>query len=453
MKHAPTDALLVALHFLSARLLRFRSRRLLQAWQRFRLGRFLRRSLPRLPYYAHAAGQGAATLPIIDKQVMLAHFEQFNGAGIRLEDATACALEAESSRDFRPELGGVTVGLSSGTQGPRGAFMVSRPERLKWAGIMLARVLTPAMLMQLVLGRRPLKVAFFMRANSNLYTTLASRRIDFRFYDLLEGVEPHLAALQAHAPDILVAPSRALGWLAGARLAGRLTLAPAKLIAVAEVLEPDDRRRAEQAFGRPVHQLYQCTEGFLAYTCPHGVLHMNEEYVHIEQEWLDEQKTRFTPVITDFTRSTQHFIRYRLNDVLRVRQAPCPCGNAALALDAVEGRSDDILWLPALKDRQLRPLFPDAVRHAVSVAPEALPDYRIEQHGELFRIASDGDDPHAYRRIAAALGQAAQRHGMQAPTCAQATFAPPIQHAKRRRIICIRRPAPGHHTERLDDHA
>jgi len=453
MNNSRIDSLLVALYFLSARLLRFRSRPLLQAWQRFRIRRFLRRNLPRLPYYGQVATQDTESLPIIDKQVMLAYFEQFNSAGIRLEDATTRALEAESSRNFRPELNGVTVGLSSGTQGPRGAFMVSHRERLKWAGIMLARVLTPAMLMQLLLGRRPLKVAFFMRANSNLYTTLASRRIDFRFYDLLDGMEQHLASLQSHAPDILVAPSRALGWIAGVQLEGRLNLAPAKLIAVAEVLEPDDRRRAEQAFGRSVHQLYQCTEGFLAYTCSHGVLHMNEEYVYIEQEWLDEQRTRFTPVITDFTRSTQHFIRYRLNDVLRVRKEPCPCGNAALALDAVEGRSDDILWLPALNGNQLRPLFPDAVRHAVSIVPAALPDYRIEQHGDLFHIASDGDDQRAYGLIAVALGQAAQRHGMQAPICVQTMFTPPAQHAKRRRIVCIKRAEPDHQPDCLIDHA
>lgn len=392
-------------------------------------------------------------MPVIDKQVMLTHFEQFNSAGIRLGDAMARALEAECSRDFRPELGDITVGLSSGTQGPRSAFMVSRQERLKWAGIMLARVLTPAMLMQMVLGRRPLKVAFLMRANSNLYTTLASRRIDFRFYDLLDGVAPHLASLQAHAPDILVAPSRVLGWLAQAQLAEQLTLAPTKLIAVAEVLEPDDRQRVEQAFGRPVDQLYQCTEGFLAYTCTHGVLHMNEEYVHIEPEWLDEERTRFTPVITDFTRTTQHFIRYRLNDVLRVRKMPCSCGNAALALDAVEGRSDDILWLPAQQEQQLRPLFPDAVRHAVSVESVTLPDYRIEQHGNVFHIASDGDDPHAYQHIAAALRHAAQRHGLQEPTCVQARFTPRDAHIKRRRIICIKRMEPDLHPKHLIDHA
>ncbi|MFJ3058253.1 F390 synthetase-related protein [Herbaspirillum sp. NPDC087042] len=439
MTSATSDSLRVLLHFLQAKLLRFRSRALLRAWQGMQLRRFLRRSLPGLPYYAQMRGRGMAALPIIDKQVMLTHFEQFNTAGIPLADATACALRAEATRDFRPELEGISVGLSSGTMGPRSAFMVSRRERLKWAGIMLARVLTPAMIRQLLMGRQPLKVAFFMRANSNLYDTLASRRIDFRFYDLLQGVEPHLAQLQEQAPDILVAPSKALGWIAGAQLDGRLKLAPVRVIAVAEVLEPEDRHLAEQAFSQSVHQLYQCTEGFLAYTCSHGVLHMNEEYLCVEQDWLDEQKTRFMPVITDFTRRTQHFIRYRLNDVLRVRQQPCPCGNAALALEAIEGRSDDILWLVATDSQTLCPLFPDAIRHAVAILPEAVPDYRIEQRGRLLHIATQGDDRLAYECIATALGQVAKRHGMRRPECVQSAFVSSAPYTKRRRIVCVSR--------------
>src|SRR5450830_617291 len=422
MNNSRIDSLLVALYFLSARLLRFRSRPLLQAWQRFRIRRFLRRNLPRLPYYGQVATQDTESLPIIDKQVMLAYFEQFNSAGIRLEDATTRALEAESSRNFRPELNGVTVGLSSGTQGPRGAFMVSHRERLKWAGIMLARVLTPAMLMQLLLGRRPLKVAFFMRANSNLYTTLASRRIDFCFYDLFRGLDQHLPALQAHAPGILVAPSRILGKIAALVLEKKLQLKPIKVIAVAEVLEPDDRQRIEQAFGSVVHQLYQCTEGFLAYTCEQGVLHLNEEFIHVEPEWLDAERTRFVPIITDFTRSTQHIIRYRLNDILRVHDQPCVCGNAALALAAIEGRCDDILWLPDPQHGQLRALYPDSIRHAISIAPDALPDYRIEQREDKFHIAVADDASTSFEGIAQALRLAARRQGLAEPACHLSSF-------------------------------
>ncbi len=443
----------VVFHFLRTRALRFRSRDALLAWQRKRIDVFLRRRLPQLPYYRDHAGAPLSQLPLMDKPTMLANFAALNNVGLSLDAATATALAAENTRDFRPQVGGITVGLSSGTQGPRGVFMVARREQLRWAGIMLARVLDGPLLKQLLFGRQPLKVAFFMRADSNLYATLASRRIDFRFYDLLGGLDQHLAALQRHAPDILVAPSRILGRIAALARDGQLQLAPRKVIAVAEVLEPDDRRSIELAFGGPVHQLYQCTEGFLAYTCEHGTLHLNEEFVHIETEWLDAERTRFVPIVTDFTRSTQHFIRYRLNDSLRVRADACPCGSAAMALDAVEGRCDDILWLPRAADGDLAALYPDMIRHAIAIAPQALPDYRIEQHGAVLRISVADDARASFDGVAHALRLAASRQGLAAPECIQIPFVDTSTHVKRRRILCAMRPAPSDFSAQVAIHA
>jgi putative adenylate-forming enzyme len=433
--------------------LRFRSREALLAWQHKQLTAFLRRSLPLVPYYRAYAGASLSQLPVMDKQTMLANFHALNNAGLSLEAATATALAGETTRDFRPQIGAFTVGLSSGTQGPRGVFMVARREQLRWAGIMLARVLDGKLLTQLLPGRRPLKVAFFMRANSNLYGTLASRRIDFRFYDLLGGLDQHLAALQDQAPDILVAPSRILGKIAALVRDGRVRLAPRKVIAVAEVLEPDDRRCIELAFGGPVHQLYQCTEGFLAYTCEHGTLHLNEEFVHIEPEWLDTERTRFVPIVTDFTRSTQHFIRYRLNDCLRVRAEACPCGSAAMALDAVEGRCDDILWLPLVSGGALAALYPDMIRHAISIAPQALPDYRIEQHGAVLHIAVSDHDQASFDGVVQALQLVAARQGLAAPQYCPVPFVETSADVKRRRILCAARPTLADFSAQVAAHA
>lgn len=211
--------------------------------------------------------------------------------------------------------------------------------------------------------------------------------------------------------------------------------------AIAEVLEPDDRQRIAQAFGGLVHQLYQCTEGFLGYTCEHGVMHLNEEFVHIEPEWLDQERKRFVPIVTDFTRTTQQVIRYRLNDILRVRDAPCTCGRVTMALEAVEGRCDDILWLPRSDNGDIGALYPDMLRHAVTTAPHALPDYRIEQHGLSLRIAVSGDDASAQQVLIHAITAVALRHGLQVPVCVAMPFVDTDLHVKRRRIICRQRPA------------
>ena len=119
----------------------------------------------------------------------MADFRAYNTVGISYDDAMAVAMEAERSRDFTPTLGDVTVGLSSGTSGRRGLFLSSVPPN-GFAGpeSVLARML-PASAIRRILTpwMPPIRIAFFLRANSNLYRTIAGRRIEFRFFDLLNG--------------------------------------------------------------------------------------------------------------------------------------------------------------------------------------------------------------------------------------------------------------------------
>ncbi len=82
----------------------------------------------------------------------------------------------------------------------------------------------------------------------------------------------------------------------------------------------------------------------------------------MECEWIDEARTRFHPVITDFSRTTQYFVRYRLDDILRTGEQGCACGRHSLVIESIEGRSDEILWLPAA-------VFPETIRQALYSAP------------------------------------------------------------------------------------
>lgn len=437
------DALHIAYHLARARWqLDFRGPRALAAWQEQQLQRFLRQRLPQAPYYQAWIGRAFSELPIIDKSILMSEFDRLNTRGIRLQNALDIALSAERTRDFHATLGNVSVGLSSGTSGNRGVFLVSREERLQWAGVLLARVLSDHLFRRLVCPWRPaLRVAFFLRANNNLYTTLSSRRLTFAYYDLTLGVEMHLPGLCAQQPDVLIAPASVLRVLAERVLDGSARFAPAKVISVAEVLEPDDAQRIRQAFRTEVHQVYQCTEGFLAYTCERGTLHLNESFLYIEREWLDTQRTRFQPIITDFSRTTQLIVRYRLNDVLRPAPAPCACGRAEQALAAVEGRADDVLWLPRLPDAGLAPIFPDVVRRAMTLVGELFSEYRLEQDGMVWRVrlASDkGDD--ACEQVRRELMQLCRTLGVSPPRVEFVAWQTPPADAKRRRIRCLQRP-------------
>ncbi len=441
---SPAELARMAQAFLRARYgLRFKRRASLEHWQRRRLDAFLATTLKQAAFYRQLQVSDLSSLPIVDKQTMLARFSSFNTRGIELEDALAAARAAETSQP--PPAGfdsALTAGLSSGTQGRPGVFLASAGERATWAGILLARTLDPDLMRCLATRAAPLRVALFLRANSALYTTLTSRRIDFRFFDLQSGAHAHTSALAKFDPDVLVAPASVLAWLAGESIDGRLPLAPRKIVSVAEVLEPDDERRIGAAFRRPVHQLYQCMEGFLAYTCEHGSLHLNEEFVHIEPEWLDEARTRFVPIVTDFTRRTQMIVRYRLGDILRVRSEPCRCGRVTRALAAIDGRLDDVLWLPSCATGRLMPLFPDAVRHAVARHGDGVVDYTLAQHGATLHLAVQGQDA-AFASVRGAIDELIARQGMTRPAWLRVPLEARANAAKRRRIVCATRPSAG----------
>ncbi|MFV0428031.1 MAG: F390 synthetase-related protein [Arachnia sp.] len=320
---------------------RFASRASLERFQRHSWRRQLRFLRAHSPRFSHAP-ETLAAFPLMDKASMMADFDRLNTAGLRLGDVTATALRAEGARDVSATMGDIAVGLSSGTSGHRGVFVTSSAERDEWAGTVLA--------MTLPRGRRLWghRIALFLRAGNPLYETVRSRAIDFRFYDTHGDIGRHARDLAAYQPTILVAPASVLDVLAH-HTPG---MCPEKVYSVAEVLPEADASRLAAAFRVPrIHQLYQCTEGLLGRTCEHGVLHLNEEIAIVETEWLDEH--RFVPIITDLRRRTQPIIRYRLNDVLVKRTAPCPCGSVLMALERIEGRQDDTLLIDG------RSVFPD----------------------------------------------------------------------------------------------
>nr|WP_019421227.1 F390 synthetase-related protein [Paenibacillus sp. OSY-SE] len=356
---------------------RWSSREALERWQHRNVVKQLRRIVPHSPFFRERLGELPLEqwrdMPIMNKSTMMEHFDTLNTVGIRKEDAFAVALAAEESRNFTPEWNGITVGMSSGTSGNRGLFLVSAQERMAWSGAMLAKALPGS-----VLARE--RIALFLRADSNLYGSVSKRRLQFAFFDLLAPFGEHVKRLNAYAPTLLVAPPSMLRMLADALAQGQIAIHPRKLFAAAEVLDPLDEAIISAAFKQPVHQIYQCTEGFLGITCEHGTLHLNEDLVCIEKEWLNKHSRKFTPVITDFRRLTQPMIRYRLDDVLTERNEPCPCGSPFTALECIEGRHDDMFYMPSLLDGTLTMVFPDFIRRAIMSASSKIEHYAAVQH-------------------------------------------------------------------------
>lgn len=412
-----------------ARRLRFATRAQLEAHQQRRLQQFLTALVRRSRWFSRYAQLPLAQWPVMDKASMMMHFDAMNGAGLVLAEVMATALAAERQRDFEPTIGAITVGLSSGTSAQRGVFAVSAREQAQWAGILLARALPRG----LFSGER---VALFLRANSNLYTTVRSRWLTLEFFDLFTPFDQLQDRLVAYGPSIIVAPAQVLRALALAALAGKLRVSPQRVISVAEVLEAQDRALIEQAFGQ-VHEIYQATEGFLGATCERGVLHLNEEYLHVAPEWLDATQRRFVPVITDFTRTTQPIVRYRLDDILTLREGTCGCGRVTLALESIEGRCDDLLQLPD-ESGAPQPVFADLLSRALAQVLPAQADYRLTQRGLRWLQLEAALDQQQMTAVQQHMDQTLARLGVATGTLRWTMLARtpsfPL-HAKRRRIV------------------
>lgn len=366
------DVMIILYYFWQTRKLtqRFQTKSDLEKWQKNRLKHFIRYTLVKSPFYTKYINRPLHDFPIINKQIMMDNFDRINTIGIDLSEALCVAKNAEESRNFLPTIGEITVGLSSGTSGKQSVFLASRNERLKWAGIILAKAL-PGNITQ------PHKIAFFLRANSNLYTTLSkSKHIQFNFFDLTSDFADNIAVLQSYQPTILTAPASVLKQIAQAQEGGRIHISPLKIFSVAEVLDPADQLYIETVFKQKTHQIYQCTEGFLGITNNDGKLYLNEEYVYIEKEWIDKESGRFVPIITDFSRTAQPIVRYRLDDVLVEDfsdKTPFTC------LKAIEGRCDDICYFQS-KNGNLKPIFADILRQAITTANALFKEYKILQY-------------------------------------------------------------------------
>ncbi|WP_417711692.1 F390 synthetase-related protein [Roseibium aggregatum] len=335
-----------------------RSRQAFENWQKRRLNSWLRQSLPKVDFYRDAPPR-LDELPVIDKAIVMSRFEAFNRARITTE-AGWQALETGG------EIKWINIGASTGTSGNRGLYAITAAERFRWLGTILAKTL-PGFLWH------PERVAIILPQSSSLYESPAKlRQLQLRFFDLRHGIAAWLDDLETFDPTTIVAPPRVLRHLA--ETSNRL--APRKLYAGAETLDPVDRSAIEQRFGLTLGQIYMATEGLFAVTCAHGRLHLAEDANYFEFEPVANGLV--TPLVTGFRRDFQIMARYRMNDLLRLSSEPCACGSPLRAIDEVIGRMDDIFVFTNEAGVEV-PVTPDILRNAVLDASREISDFRLVQ--------------------------------------------------------------------------
>lgn len=310
-------------------------------------------------------------LPVLDKRVMMERFDDWNTAGLSRDALVAFARENDRIRDYSRWFDGRwSVGLSSGTSGASGLAVYSRGEIARGVLRFLARTGLPH-------GLRAHRVMFALRTSAAGFAEINRfgwilHHVDYRrpLPAVVDEINRLRLNILAGSPTFL---------LQLARFAPSIDHPVDVVVSYAEILEPKAKAALAEAFGAPVHQIYACTEGYIAASCPRGTLHLNDDLMHIRLVPRDGGPADcFHIIVTDLFRRVQPIINYRLNDMIELDPTPCGCGSRLRAVRGVLGRSDDALVLERGDGSRVL-VYADYVCRAIIEVAEGLGEYRVVQ--------------------------------------------------------------------------
>lgn len=317
-----------------------------------------------------------SALPVINKSIMMAHFDQLNTAGLHLDDVMAFALRKELAKDY---LGyyqdRFVVGLSSGTSGNKGIYVTPRSLTERLPGVFLARG-------GVRLSDLPLRILFILRVFSQGFADINAPLITLNYRSSMTDPASLIETMNEMRANILMAPPSLLRQLMP--LCERIHQPPRRIISYAEVLDPLEKERFTKAFRAPVVEIYQTSEGQIASPCRCGSLHINEDLVYVEL--LDEHGAPLPNkaglrssrmLVTNLVNPIQPLLRYEMNDMVELGD-PCPCGSQFRVLNRVIGRNDDVLYLRDQTGLR-RAVYPDLVSRWIITTDDRIREFRVEQ--------------------------------------------------------------------------
>ena len=81
--------------------------------------------------------------------------------------------------------------------------------------------------------------------------------------------------------------------------------------------------------------------------CPAGRLHFNFEIGIVEVLPLGDDPRQGRLVCTTLVNEAMPFVRYDIQDVVRLSEEPCPCGRAGVTAESIDGRIESYVKTPA----------------------------------------------------------------------------------------------------------
>lgn len=260
-------------------------------------------------------------------------------------------------------------------------------------------------------SNRPGSIAFRIR---NFYDSHSwvPRNINLErsFLSPGDAFEDNVEKINAFQPDVLRGYGSYLGALfRRAKEQGLLIFRPKALVYGGDRMADADRSLVEAEFGVPVLSTYQAAEALrIAFQCERREgFHISLDHTAIRV--IGASGNPVSPgssgdiVISNLTNRATVLLNYKLDDVVTLGRAPCPCGRTLPTIEWIDGRADDLIALP--DGRLIHSLVVLAPLHRV---PGVIQVQLIQEDLQHFLLRAVGvgeiDREQACRGLEAALG-------------------------------------------------
>jgi len=405
-----------------------------RAWSREQLLEHQHRALRALvdhaasesPYYREVLGALAndgdvslADLPTLSKSTLMDEWDRVvTDPRLRLADVEEHLAEAGPPE---PLLGEYRAFATGGSTGLRGVFVNShRDFELTMAGMlrpMLEFGIGPETRLMSIGSPSPFHLS------NQVFAALRAGRGGSPPLDVTMPLEQLVAAANAYRPEVITTYPTLLRLLAEEQLDGRLAIEPAILVTGSEALSDEIRARAREAWGIEALDVYVSTEGgMMAGEClEHCGRHVWEDMLILEP--VDEHNRPVAAgmpshkvLLTNLWYRTQPLIRYELADSVTFAEGPNPTGRPYQRIERIEGRSADIIRLPAPDGGDIS-VHPFHLRAPFGQLPEVR-QYQIQHCDDALRVRvvlDPGADRDVPARVETALVAALESAGALPP--------------------------------------
>ena len=372
---------------------------------------------------ARLSAADVASLPVMTKADLMDNFDDV--ITDRRITRDLCERHLRDAADGAYLRGEYRVVASAGSSGRRGVFVYGWDAwAICWASMMRFPhrdwAIDPALagvrrVAAVVAAARPAHVSAAFRH------TFSTARTPEHLIPVSQPTGQIVAALNRRQPTELIGFSSVLPQLAREAQAGRLRIAPRRVMAISEPLLPEARAAIQQAWDVPAGSRYGMSEGLFAGFCGHAS-HLPDDLCLFEPvdaagrpvpEGVRSQRV----YVTNLYNHVLPLIRYEVTDEVTVLAGTCPCGSAFRRIADPQGRLDDTFTYPGGVS-----IHPHLFRSALGQHQQII-EYQVRQtpRGAAIRVVTNA--PLDTVRVATMIRQALAAAGLAQPQVSLAQAA------------------------------